>query len=139
MKMLVLIAAMIALPTLSAAEQAFVYPRAGADAELIEADGMLYTLHITAKCKLTIANASNLRQADIYNRSKPDVGCWGKTLNPGGAEAIVIGPHGNIETLTLLNLKRVELLRTGGAKVIGPALSMDEYTDNVRKYHDSLR
>ncbi len=137
-KKLVLIAA-LAVTTAAGAEEAFVYPRANAAGQTIPRAGMLYSLSLSKKCPLPIANAANLRRAEIFNRSKPDVGCWGRSLQPGGAEAVIIGPYGNVETANLMNFKRVKLSPTGDGEVLGAAVSMDEFMDKVRTYHQSLQ
>lgn len=138
MKKLVLIAALAAC-TAASAEEAFVYPRANAAGETIPRTGMLYSLSLTQKCALPIANAANMRRAEIFNRPKPDVGCWGRSLQPGGAEAVIIGPYGNVETANLMNFKRVKLSPNGDGEVLGAAVSMEEFMDKVKAYHQSLQ
>ncbi|RSB84873.1 hypothetical protein EGT47_27655 [Burkholderia cenocepacia] len=105
---------------------------------------MIYALMLKDPCLLPIANAKNLRMAAIFNNrrhpERPDVGCWGKTLSPTKDEAIVIGPTGALsDTMTLTSFLRVSLDRNGDGKVLGAAMTYDQYHKSVDSYEKSLR
>lgn len=134
-------AMLLFLATTANATEAFVMARGGPQgAGVIAQEQMLYALLINDPCMMPIANAKNLRMAAIFNNpKKPDIGCWGKTLSPTKAEVVIIGPYGNVDEGNLLNFTKVKLGPDGAGKVIGPAMTREEFEENIRSYQKSLR
>lgn len=111
---------------------------------VIRQQDMIYALMLKDPCLLPIANAKNLRMAAIFNDrrhpDRPDVGCWGKTLSPTKAEVMVIGPTGTLSgTMSLTSFARVSLDRNGDGRVLGPAMTYDQFRNNVNAYEKSMR
>ncbi|VVE79418.1 hypothetical protein [Pandoraea sputorum] len=137
-----LMGAVLALLSLSAsAQDAYIYPGWDTIGEPIPKDDFRYVLFLKKKCELPIANAANLGRAEIYFKrgGKPGVGCWGRTLNPTGAEIVIVDPFGSAETATMFNFAAVKFDRSGQAIVTGPALSIEQYQKNIKTFQDSLR
>lgn len=130
-----------ALALSAAAQDAYIYPGWDTVGQPIPKEDFRYVLYLKKRCDLPIGNASNLARADIYFKpgGKPGIGCWGKTLNPTGAEIVIIDPYGNATKSAILNFAAVKFDRAGEAIVTGPALSMDEYRSNIQRFQDSQR
>ncbi|WP_455154512.1 hypothetical protein [Cupriavidus campinensis] len=138
--MKVVAALLLFFATSAHATEALVMTRNQQSKGVIAQEEMLYALLVNDPCMLPIANAKNLRMAAIFNNpKKPDVGCWGRTLSPTKAEVVIIGPYGNTDEGNLLNFVKVKLDANGAGKVLGPAMSREEFEQNIKKYHDSLR
>ncbi|CAN0620557.1 putative exported phage protein [Burkholderia multivorans] len=110
----------------------------------IPAADMIYALMLHRPCRMPIANARNLREARIFNnRLHPerfDVGCWGITLDPSRAEAVVIGPTGHVSSgMALMSFARATINRDGDGTALGPAMTMEEYQRNIDEYEKSIR
>ncbi|VVE69225.1 hypothetical protein PPN31119_03214 [Pandoraea pnomenusa] len=137
-----LIFATLAAVTVSAsAQDAYIFPGWDTVGEPIPKEDFQYVLYLKKKCELPIANAANLGRAEIYFKrgGKPGIGCWGKTLNPTGAEIVIVDPFGNSEKSTIFNFASVKFDRAGQAIVTGPALSIEQYHKNIKTFQDSLR
>ncbi|WP_322068004.1 hypothetical protein [Burkholderia cenocepacia] len=105
---------------------------------------MIYALMLHRPCKMPIANARNLKEARIFNnRRHPDrfdVGCWGITLDPSHAEAVVIGPTGTVSSgMALTAFVRATINRDGDGTELGPAMTQEEYRRNIDAYEKSIR
>ncbi|MCA8492551.1 hypothetical protein [Burkholderia arboris] len=105
---------------------------------------MIYALMLRSPCTMPIANAKNLKAARIFNnRSHPDrfdIGCWGITLDPSHAEVAVIGPNGHVSSdMSLTQFTRVTLSSNGDGTDMGPAMTQEQFRQNLEAYAKSRR
>jgi hypothetical protein len=141
---MLLAAALASGSALGAGPEAYVLADKPPAYGIIPASSMIYALTLNRRCDLPIANAHNLKMAEIFNNrshpERPDIGCWGVTQDPSHAEVVVIGPTGFVSSgMSLTQFTRVSLQADGSALTIGPAMTQEEYLENVRRYEKSLR
>jgi hypothetical protein len=111
---------------------------------VIPASSMLYALMLNRRCDLPIANAHNLKMAEIFNNrshpERPDIGCWGVTLSPSKDEVVVIGPTGTMsDPMSLTAFVRATVAKNGDATASGPAMTSEERQRNIDAYAKSAR
>ncbi|MCW3641769.1 hypothetical protein K6Y74_00860 [Burkholderia cenocepacia] len=109
---------------------------------VIKNASMLYMLDPKVACPLAIANHENMRLAFIFNPSfkKPIAGCWAKTNEPSGAEAVIVGNDGTfLPSVNLMNLYRVDVLDNGDGRVLGPLMTQEQRQRNIAAYKQQFR
>lgn len=109
---------------------------------VIKHASMLYMLDPKVACPLAVANHENMRLAFIFNPSFkiPVAGCWARTNNPSGAEAVIVGNDGTfLPSVNLMNLYRVDVLDNGDGRVLGPLMTQDERQKNIATYKQQFR
>ncbi|UXZ62227.1 hypothetical protein NUJ28_05780 [Burkholderia multivorans] len=123
-------------------DQAYVFSSIKPANGIIRNSDLLYMLMADKSCPYPYPNYSNMRLAFVFNPAKknPDPGCWGKTTDPSGTEALVIDRTGNISgSLNLLSFYRVWIDDAGDAHVLGPAMTQEERDRNIAEYKKSFR
>jgi hypothetical protein len=139
------LAAMLASASAHAVEnEAYVLLSKPATNGVAQQQDLIYALMVKDPCMLNLANAGNLRMAAIFNDrrhpERPDVGCWGISANPSGAEVVVIGPTGHVSTgMALTQFKRASLNPDGSATTLGPAITQEQLQQNMESYARKLR
>ncbi|MBU9380637.1 hypothetical protein [Burkholderia gladioli] len=123
---------------------AFVFAQQGPDSGIIKKGDFLYVLALKEPCTLSIPNGKYMLAAKIFNNrahpERPDIGCWALTTHPSKAEIVVVGPMGNVASgMSLTQFTKASLLPNGDAKVIGPAMTQQQFDENLRGYANSLR
>lgn len=102
-----------------------------------------YTLYLSRKCQLPIANQKNLLHADVYNPAfknrKPDSGCWGMALEPTKSQVVIIEQYGHVRQLNLTAFARAKISGSGAYIIQGPAMTFEQVRENTKRYHDTLR
>ncbi|RQZ37661.1 MULTISPECIES: hypothetical protein [unclassified Burkholderia] len=122
--------------------EAYVMPMKPPIDGVIKNASMLYMLEPKIACPLAIANHANMRLAFIFNPAfkKPVIGCWARTNDPSGAEAVVVGNDGTfLPSVNLMNLYRVDVLDNGDGRVLGPLMTEDERQKNIAAYKQQFR
>ncbi|WP_334033433.1 hypothetical protein [Burkholderia gladioli] len=108
---------------------------------IIKKESMLYMLEPSRPCPYDFPSYRSLHSAFIFNPAlkKAVPGCWGVTHDPSRAGVIVLGKDGSVSPeLNLMNLYRVEATEDG-VKVLGPAMTYDQYQQNIEDYKKQLR
>jgi len=100
---------------------------------------MISLLYPSRPCDLPVANARNMKKAEFLLGMGLVGGCWGKVLSPTDDKIVTITKFGDIRSGSLTSYQEAMIKADGSAEVIGPAMSMSKYIENVRKYHDSMR
>lgn len=109
---------------------------------VIKNASMLYMLDPKVACPLPVANYKHMRLAFIFNPAfkKPITGCWARTNDPSGAEAVIVGNDGTfLPSVNLMNLYRVDVLDNGDGRVLGPLMTENERQKNVATYKQQFR
>ncbi|HDR9022688.1 TPA: hypothetical protein QDB09_003242 [Burkholderia vietnamiensis] len=109
---------------------------------IIKNEDMLFMLDPKISCPFPVAGWESMHVAFIFNRAlkNPVPGCWGMTNDPSGAEAIIVGSDGSVQpSVNLMNLQRVRMLSNGDGKILGPAMTYDQYQKNIADYKKQFR
>ncbi|WP_322080191.1 hypothetical protein [Burkholderia cenocepacia] len=104
---------------------------------IIKNSDMLFMLDTKVSCPFPVSGWERMHIAFIFNRSlkKPVPGCWALTNDPSGAEAFIIGKDGSVlPSINMMNLQRVMVLDNGDGKIIGPAMTYEQYQKNITDY-----
>ncbi|MDN7803094.1 hypothetical protein [Burkholderia gladioli] len=137
-------AALLTPTAAMAGNDAFVFAENPPVGGIIKKNDLLFALMLREPCMLRIPNGNFMLMAAIFNNrsnpDKPDVGCWALTTDPSKAEIIVVGPTGHVTSgMSLTEFTKASLLASGDAKVIGPAMTQQQFNDNLREYEKSRR
>ncbi|HEM8999476.1 TPA: hypothetical protein U2T46_001521 [Burkholderia cenocepacia] len=108
---------------------------------IIKNSDMLFLLDTKVSCPFPVSGWERMHIAFIFNRSlkNPVPGCWALTNDPSGAEAFIIGKDGSVlPSINMMNLQRAVVLDNGDGKVIGPAMTYEQYQKNITDYKNQF-
>lgn len=108
------------------------------DANVPRAD-FIYILYDGLKCQIDVTGADKMRRAEVMYGKGMTGACWGKTLKATGDEIVILDQWGNIQTASLTQFYTGIVQKDGSVTVSGQAMTFDQVTDNIKRYHDSLR
>ncbi|WP_186107749.1 hypothetical protein [Burkholderia gladioli] len=107
--------------------------------DIIDSSKLYSILYANTKCDLPIANADNLWHAEELYGNKLVDACWGMPLSPLRDKFVSVNKFGNVSHGSIYGYKKVRILINGSARVIGPAISDDEYQKRVAAYQKEVR
>ncbi|MCT9017099.1 hypothetical protein N6G05_26470 [Cupriavidus gilardii] len=104
------------------AQSAYVMPPGSNQVgDTIKRSDFIYVLYSSKPCGLPIVNAKDMRRAEIFNSTEPDVGCWANTLSPTKGSILIVGPEGNTATGNLMGYAKTTINAAGDAVIAAPA------------------
>ncbi|MBN4665444.1 hypothetical protein HUS70_07375 [Pandoraea nosoerga] len=120
-------------------KRAMVASRKGVVEQSVSRADFIYILYDGLKCPIDVAGAEKMRRAEVMLGKGMAGACWGKTLKPTGDEIVILDQWGNLQTASLTQFYTGIVQKDGSVAVSGRAMSFDQVTDNIKRYHDSLR
>lgn len=94
-------------------------------------------LYPNLRCDLPIKDAQDMRKAEFLYGNGMANGCWGMILSPLNDKFVSVTKYGNTDSGSVISYTKVKILPDGSAKVIGPAVSEDEYRKRIYEYQRS--
>lgn len=117
-----------AASSVAVAGEAYVFPPGQNQiGDIVPREKLIYVLYTKEKCTLPVVHASDMRRADIFNRTEADVGCWGKTLSGDPNSVVIVDRYGNVTNSSTSSFALAEVARDGSANITRPSSGISDF------------